>query len=413
MKITYRREMKHNYMIIDPEALAWRGYECRMLAANSIDGVLRFQLRQVDDEVRFYYEITSRQPLARLLESQSLRAEQIRELVLGIARVLDRLEQYLLREGSVILEPEYIYVEPESYRVWLCLVPGLERDFPEDYGKLLEYLLGKVDHQDKESVTLAYGLYQETRKENYGMEDILHVLGNRNGEQSKEESGETGGARVCQAQREDDIYSSAEGKDQESPISGEIEAQRPTKRHSKTPKGAGGSIWKRFRKWLGERRIRYVDAEPVQVPWELMFRDEEHEDLGIELERSAARGDFRGSAPEAESSKDTVLLADVSPGRGTRLHRLRALDSDGEDIDLSYYPFVIGKQENLVDHVLLRDTVSRLHLRIDRQDDRYFVQDLNSTNGTSVAGRLLENNESAEVREGEEVRIAGYRYRFE
>ena len=114
MKITYRREMKHNYMIIDPEALAWRGYECRMLAANSIDGVLRFQLRQVDDEVRFYYEITSRQPLARLLESQSLRAEQIRELVLGIARVLDRLEQYLLREGSVILEPEYIYVEPES-----------------------------------------------------------------------------------------------------------------------------------------------------------------------------------------------------------------------------------------------------------------------------------------------------------
>ena len=66
-----------------------------------------------------------------------------------------------------------------------------------------------------------------------------------------------------------------------------------------------------------------------------------------------------------------------------------------------------------MDHVLLRDTVSRLHLRIDRQDDRYFVQDLNSTNGTSVAGRLLENNESAEVREGEEVRIAGYRYRFE
>ena len=59
MKITYRREMKHNYLIVDPESLTWRNYECRMLAANFIEGVLHFQMRQVDDEIRFYYEITS------------------------------------------------------------------------------------------------------------------------------------------------------------------------------------------------------------------------------------------------------------------------------------------------------------------------------------------------------------------
>ena len=54
MKISYRREIKHNYLIIDPEALIWRNYECRMLAGNQIDGILHFQLRQVDDEIRFY-----------------------------------------------------------------------------------------------------------------------------------------------------------------------------------------------------------------------------------------------------------------------------------------------------------------------------------------------------------------------
>ena len=75
----------------------------------------------------------------------------------------------------MLLDPEYLYVDPESLKVWLCLVPGMECDFPEDYSRFLEYLLGKVDHRDKESVVLAYGLYQETRKENYGMTDILRL----------------------------------------------------------------------------------------------------------------------------------------------------------------------------------------------------------------------------------------------
>ena len=67
------------------------------------------------------------------------------------------------------------------------------------------------------------------------------------------------------------------------------------------------------------------------------------------------------------------------------MKRLTALEPGTEDIVIAYYPFIIGKQENLVDYVLRRETVSRLHLRIDRKEDRYYVQDLNSTNGTMPA----------------------------
>lgn len=94
------------------------------------------------------------------------------------------------------------------------------------------------------------------------------------------------------------------------------------------------------------------------------------------------------------------------------LCRLDALDDALENIMISYYPFIIGKQENLVDYVLDSDTVSRLHMRIDRQGEKYFVQDLNSTNGTTVAGHLLENNESVEIHHGDEICIARCRFRF-
>ena len=106
------------------------------------------------------------------------------------------------------------------------------------------------------------------------------------------------------------------------------------------------------------------------------------------------------------------MLADLSQDRDTGKRRLHALDSGMEDIEIEYYPFVIGKQENLADYLLQRDTVSRLHVKIDQADDGWMVQDLNSTNGTMVAGKLLENNESVEVHIGDEVWIAEFRYQF-
>ena len=176
MQISYQREFRHNYLIIDPEELIWQGYESQMLRKNTIEGLLRFQIRQIDEKVRFYYEITSRQPLVRILKNRNIQADEIRRLMLGIFGALERMDTFLLREERILLDPEYLYVDSDTFRVWLCVIPGLKKNFPESFGKLLEYLLGNVDHQDKESVVLAYGLYQETRKENYGLTDLVRML---------------------------------------------------------------------------------------------------------------------------------------------------------------------------------------------------------------------------------------------
>lgn len=407
MKITYRREMKHNYMIVDPESLVWRNYECRMLSANMIEGVLHFQIRQIDDEIRFYYEITSRQPLERMLDGRSLQAGELRSLMLGISRVLDRMEQYLLREGSVLLEPDYIYVEPETFRVWLCLIPGLERDFREDYGKLLEYLLGKADHQDKDSVVLAYGLYQETRRDNYGMEDILRLLHagqslveTETPEREAPELGEQMADEWKPGQIKTDESKQREFRRHEmSAQTGEYPVEK-----KKKEKGTG--FWKRLCLWWSSRK-KQEEPDMIQVPLEMLFHDE-----------TGKEGQVAGTFDkipyeDMRPGQDTVLLADVSIGNHPPLCRLCALDRELEDITIAYYPFIIGKQENLVDYLLNHDTVSRLHMRMDRDGDRYFVQDLNSTNGTMVAGRLLENNETVQIHHGDEICIARCRFRFE
>lgn len=422
MKIDYRREFKHNYLIIDPEELCWQGYESQMLSRNSIEGVLRFKIRQMDQGVRFYYEITSKQPLARLLENRNIQAEEIRSLVIGIFGVMERAEQYLLREESILLDPRHLYVDPDTFRVWLCLVPGMENNFPEDFSKLLEYLLGSVDHQDKESVVLAYGLYQETRKENYGMEDLGRLLLPRQtqGLEKSREHIQAPDKNFNEEKRVMPLPSgdrSKEGADRSR--RNDFLPEKEESRKSQRKKDGWSKKWNQWKESIFSGSNNKQEEIPVRAPWEMMFQEDKElikdENLKIPLpfvrEKSFSSGLSAEKEPSPQGGQGTELLADFSENKEQKI--LRSLDPGGQDIYLSYYPFIIGKQENLVDFKLDKDTVSRLHLRIDRDGDSYRIKDLNSTNGTRLCGRLLENNEEAELQKGDEICIARYRYRFE
>lgn len=181
MEVTYKREMNHNYMIIVSPAGVENGYECRMLAGNCIEGLLKFRIRHQEDKKDFYYEITSKQPLKRLYEQRTIKGDEIRRMLLEIAATLNRVEEYLLREEQILLDPEYIYIEPDQFSVYLCMVPGYTGDFPTAFTGLLEYMLEKVDHKDKDGVVLAYHLYHESLKQNYGMADLLKYLSKEDG----------------------------------------------------------------------------------------------------------------------------------------------------------------------------------------------------------------------------------------
>ena len=175
MEIRYSREMNHNYMIIEaPEKET--GYAVQMLSANAIEGLLKFRVRQTEEAREYYYEITSRQPLRRVLEKRTLSGQELRSILLGVLAVLKRVEEYLLKEEQLLLDPEYLYLEPDHFTVELCLVPGHREEAPQALSKLLGYLLERADHQDREAVVLAYNLYQISLRENYGTADLLRQL---------------------------------------------------------------------------------------------------------------------------------------------------------------------------------------------------------------------------------------------
>lgn len=132
--------------------------------------------------------------------------------------------------------------------------------------------------------------------------------------------------------------------------------------------------------------------------WEMVFAEEEPtaENEAVEDE---------------DENTHTVLL--WSSGMSEASRRLIAEESTQMSITIAYYPFLIGKQDGLVDHVIAEETVSRLHVRIDHKGEEYWLTDLNSTNGTIVNGKRLNANETVPLTVGDLVEIANLRYRFQ
>ena len=73
---------------------------------------------------------------------------------------------------------------------------------------------------------------------------------------------------------------------------------------------------------------------------------------------------------------------------------------------------VVGKLEQASDVVLPFPTISRVHARIRKTGDEYYLADLNSRNGTSVNGRMLAADEEYLLQDEDQVDFAQARYVF-
>lgn len=413
IRTEYRRSPKNNRMILSfdegfDEIRETYRFEFRMLETNHIPGLLRLRIGPGKEERRLEYDITSKQSLSRILELRQVGIEEIRRILVGFAKIIGEMGKYLLSDRGICLEPEYIYADPESLELSLCYIPGWDRDFCTELPKLLSQLLSKIDHRDREDVVLAYGLYQESLKENYIIDDLIRMI-NRDALEKEErrrqekESGEPGPGE------EDEVLPASR---RESFSIRSLFARRPREEREQT---------KDSKKERGEREGEEKNArtEEVWEPEPFAYFDKPEARLREEKEWKEYFTPSRfGEEAKAETADTegrvlhthTVLLSEEMKAKAK--HSLRSLDRSREDIALGYFPFVIGKQERVCDYVLHSEEVSRLHLRLDQDGEDCVVTDLNSLNGTKIGGRLLENEESAVIRAGDILEIAGIKYLF-
>ena len=82
------------------------------------------------------------------------------------------------------------------------------------------------------------------------------------------------------------------------------------------------------------------------------------------------------------------------------------------DIVVEGEHFLLGKNSTQVNGVIDAEGVSRLHARITRQEEGYFIEDLNSTNGTYVNDIALEYHQLQVLNLNDRIRFGMEEYVF-
>ena len=116
---------------MEPDRETQAGYEAKMLMENRIEGLLDFHMKYVDDRQIYYYDITSMQPLSRMTEGRWISREEVCRLLIRIDAVLNRAREYLLDGDHLLLDADYIYMDPQWEQISFCFVPGLHESFSE------------------------------------------------------------------------------------------------------------------------------------------------------------------------------------------------------------------------------------------------------------------------------------------
>lgn len=74
--------------------------------------------------------------------------------------------------------------------------------------------------------------------------------------------------------------------------------------------------------------------------------------------------------------------------------------------------FLIGKNADEVDGYIGVPSVSRVHARIEMEKDEYYIEDLNSTNGTYLNGERLEYRQKEQLKVHDRIAFGMEEYVF-
>ena len=170
MEVRYRRGTENSYMILSADDIDEKRYDVGMLRSNRIRGFLPMEIKQMNGELLFYYDITGRQSIAQVYRKMQMKGTDLAKLLEGILEGFEQGDRFMLSPEQILLAPEYVYVDRAEGKTALCYIPGCvpeeeesgEEHFTTSGGEVLAaFILKHLDHGDPEAVTLGYRFYQE------------------------------------------------------------------------------------------------------------------------------------------------------------------------------------------------------------------------------------------------------------
>ena len=176
MEVSYSRRLDYQYMMIETGGEARSDYRLSMLINNRINGFLPVHVQQMNGKSTLSYEITSLENLPEFLDARKITYDEMVSLLLQFCSAVSEAGRYLLDGEGILLEPQYIYVSKSLERIRFCYYPYQHMPLHQSVNVLCRFLIDHIDYDDRRSLELAYGLFQESLRENLSISVIVGCI---------------------------------------------------------------------------------------------------------------------------------------------------------------------------------------------------------------------------------------------
>ena len=363
--IRFVRDYRHNYLVMGVREISSNEkYVIKMITENKIDGLLPCQQRNINGEILLYYEITSKQTMKNLFEIQLFKMEHLQYLFRNIKKLNRELEKYLLNVGSIFLVPEFIFCDMNVEECWFLLYPQESGSLEVCFQKFMDFLFERMDKEDIRLVEAVYQMADLIHKQQFVLDEILIWFEENYGEHSE----------VPESQ----------------PLSESI-AEQPEEVLKYETKPEYEHTRKGIFAWIKEKLFGQKEKKEPFCEKQISYCQTYETEPVKKIEES----DYTMYIPWVENSDNKLY----GIGKGNKYH-----------IALTRLPLTVGKMPGAVDMVIQDQSISRLHAKFTREGNRFYITDLNSTNGTFLNGMRMQPNACEQIEPGDEIGLGKLKF---
>lgn len=366
----YIRNLNANYerILLDKKPEEDR-YQYCILSRGGIRGLLSCSLRYINGSAYLYYDITSKQTMAQLFLNRNITRDWMKDFMWSMQQLRQELGRFLLDDHNILWSPEQIYQDLETNIFSFLYVPYYEGE--RNFSQLLEFWVEHIDYDDEVLVDCVYHMYEQLdhNGEVYLQNQIF--LDAKVLEQPMLPKAQKKGVPKEQSEPASDVEQLGDD------LNHEIVENREKREERKGFKG----LFESKRRKNRELRENYKQdmhqaMNGFAVAEKLSYDDEEYgRTVYIEDKEEPAE-----KVRRLYTAEDKLLASIEKP------------------------ILSLGKKKEEVDVVLEDSSVSRIHARIIQEGAEYYLEDLNSTNGTFKNGLRLQPYEKRKLETGDELK---------
>ena len=364
-EITYERDIHKSYMKIP--AVSKESFDEKIIIGRKIEGTIACEKCFVNSKAEYWYDITGKQGLDEFCKVNEVEKELFERIILGICNCLEVLEWNLIDANCLMLRPDLVFLEVRKNEISFVLYPEEKSNIYVEFQNFMEFLLTKINHDNMDAVSCAYRIYEQILQGTYAISDIKQML--------LEE-------RMDTVESLEPIHREAVEMPWKESEPNEYETN-----------GMANQLDTFFHETIKKIKEKFLieKVKKEEVPPEVVYPDMYKEEKIV------------------TNTHPTVCLSNWREcAQGKLLYEGK---ENFADFEIGHLICMVGKSHR-VKLQIEKDTISQFHAKIEWVDDVYYLEDMNSTNGTYVNEELLNYKEKRALNPGDIIRFADVKYRF-